>query len=186
MEDRNKSQRDTESHWQVNCRYQLSLKKLAVDGVNTKAVTSGISGRFERGDNSSMGLTFAAYLYTHTNTHTHVHVCVCAQTHTHEFLLSLEAQYYKYENSFPKGKHSEGQQPLDRTAAHTLADAQAGLAEGQGGPEGQLLHNTKEPESQREGRPSGALCSSALLQLTLGTNGYIIRREGSPGTLLGG
>lgn len=80
--ERSKSQIDTESHWQVNCRYQLSLKKLGANGVNTKAVTSEISGRFERG-NSSMGLTFAAYLYTHTHEHTHTGTCVCAQIHIH-------------------------------------------------------------------------------------------------------
>lgn len=62
-------------------------------GVNTKAVTSDISGRFKRGDNSSMGLTCAAYLHTHV--HTNVHVCMCTHTYTHKLLLSLEAQYYK-------------------------------------------------------------------------------------------
>lgn len=49
------------SHWQANCRDQLSLKKLGASAVNTNALTSDISGRFKRGGNSSMGLTFAAY-----------------------------------------------------------------------------------------------------------------------------
>lgn len=80
---RNKSQIDTESHWQVNCRHQLSLKKLGVDGVNTKAVTNDISARFERGGNSSMGLTFAAYLYTHTYTHEYTRTCARVYVHRH-------------------------------------------------------------------------------------------------------
>lgn len=83
-----------------------------------------------------MGLTFAAYLYTHANTHTHthVHVCMCTHTHTHELLLSLEAQYYKYEKHFPKGKHSEEQQPLGLT--RSLASEHASPGEGQVGARG--------------------------------------------------
>lgn len=81
--ERSKSQIDTESHWQVNCRYQLSLKKLGANGVNTKAVTSEISGRFERG-NSSMDLTFAAYLYTHTHTNTHTR----ARVYVHRYIYT--------------------------------------------------------------------------------------------------
>lgn len=85
-----------------------------------------------------MGLTFAAYLYTHANTHTHTHMCtcVCAHTYTHELLLSLEAQYYKYEKHFPKGKHREEQQPLGLTADRSLASAQASPGEGQVGARG--------------------------------------------------
>lgn len=77
-----------------------------------------------------MGLTFAAYLYTHTREHTHTH------TYTHELLLSLEAQYYKYEKHFPKGKHSEEQQPLGLTADRSLASAHASPGEGQVGARG--------------------------------------------------
>lgn len=130
--ERNKSQTDTQSYWQANCRDQLSLKKLGAGGVNTNVLTSDISGRFKRGGNSSMGLTFVAYLYTHG--HTHMCTCVCAHTHIHmKLLLSLEAQYYKYEKYFPKGKHSEEQQPLDLIADHSLASAHASLGEGQVG-----------------------------------------------------
>lgn len=60
--ERNKSQTDTESQsLQANCRDQLSLKKLGASAINTNALTSGTSGRFKRGGNCSMGLTFAAY-----------------------------------------------------------------------------------------------------------------------------
>jgi hypothetical protein len=77
--------------------------------------------------------------------------CVCAHTHTytHELLLSLEAQYYKYEKHFPKGKHSEEQQPLHLTAGRSPASAHAGLGEDKCGPEDQLLHNTKKNLSHR-------------------------------------
>lgn len=80
--ERNKSQTDTESHWQASCGDQLSLKKLGAGGVNTNALTSEISGRFKRGGHSSMGLTFAAYLYTHEHTHT------CARVHVHTHIYT--------------------------------------------------------------------------------------------------
>lgn len=56
-----KSQVDTESRWQANCRDQHSLKKLGAGGVNKNIITREIAGRLKRGCNSSMGLTFASY-----------------------------------------------------------------------------------------------------------------------------
>lgn len=78
---------------------------------------------------------------------------MCTHTYTHELLLSLEAQYYKYEKYFPEGKHSEEQQPLDLTADRSLASTHASLEKGKWGPEDQLLHNTEKNLSHR-GRPS--------------------------------
>lgn len=139
MEDgEEKSQIDTEGHWQANCRDQLSLKKLGAGGVNTNAVTSDISGRFKRRQLFYGFDLRSIFIHTreHTHTHTHVHVCMCTHTYTHELLLSLEAQYYKYEKHFPKGKHSEEQQPLGLTADRSLASAHASPGEGQVGARG--------------------------------------------------
>lgn len=129
------SQIDTESHWQANCRDQLSLKKLGAGGVNTNAVTSDISGRFKR-RRLFYGFDLRS-IFIHTReTHTRERVYVHTHTYTHELLLSLEAQYYKYEKHFPKGKHSEEQQPLDLTADGSLASTHASLGEGQVGARG--------------------------------------------------
>lgn len=75
---RNQSQRDAESHWQANCRDQLSLLAGA-DRFNTKAVGSDLWKIQERRQ-LFYGLTFATYLHTHE--HTHVHVCMCTHIYT--------------------------------------------------------------------------------------------------------
>lgn len=81
--ERSKSQIDTESHWQANCRDQLSLTKLGAGGVNTNAVTSDISGRFETGQLFYGFDLRSIFIHTREHTHTHMCTCVCAHTHIH-------------------------------------------------------------------------------------------------------
>lgn len=113
-----------------------------------------------------------------------------------KLLLSLEAQYYKYEKYFQNGKHSEEQQPLDLIADHSLDCACASLGEGQvlasacASPgEGQVgargpafALSQIEAKSQREGlqEPSAAWLS-ILFPLTLAPTATL-SEEGGPGT----
>lgn len=78
-----KSETDTESHRQADCRYQLfssgRIKKWGLMRINTKAFTSDISGRFKRYEATLLWFDLPSS-FPHTQ---NVYMHVCAYTHVY-------------------------------------------------------------------------------------------------------